>query len=742
MTWSGYSEQGTGSQERGPGRFTVDVPGVPTQQGSPQFVPVRAGGNMQTSGALTVAPRVPQDNTLTELAKMGQELLAPKIAAEKDRQFLEGMSRAATGVAVQEIMDEQSPLTKVFGDAPAVEGARVYTVAAKKASYVADVQNRMPELAKVSPDQLPAVIQQDIQGQLTGDPATDALLQRELLTAMPDLIRQHTKAAFLYQQGEADKAARTAMSATYAELSSIYRAAPGTVTLDQMDKAEQRLYEVLTPPPGVDEEKHKDRIADTLVTDLEAGNFDAARMVYDAGILAQIGTERAVKVEQAARRAAPRALQKAVSDPTLAAEVLAYLKTPQVTTEGRVAAWNAINDRVAGAARVPREYGQFFGENDLLRQGMSDIEAGQRAARGGGNSAQMAAASAEMQLRLVAGEVMKGAGPRSGSTAISYINSKYPNLSVKPAEVQQVMGAVFYELKDPPQQARLLNGFSGEKLEAAHDYLQQMYEGVTTRGASWEKQGPGFERLLQTWESLEPAARTQYFTESQRNMMELWSRKVKSGTPAETLFSTVSTMQRTNVNLAAEPDKDSIQAVVQEHLADALDNPLGADQTLEPKFSDEETARLTALLMGIAKTDGGYNIDPKRRGQYALTSALQRGDISIMGGRLYFNEDPDEAKAYELPGGSNQEYTGQVLDGLISEGLKAAGVEDDNRTVIRARGKPAKFIAIGKAPDGTDKFVVVTEAQLSQKLIEVPAARAKEKERANVWEAGRLRQRN
>lgn len=749
MTWSGYSEQGTGSQERGPGRFTVDVPGVPSQQGAPQFVPVRAGGNMATNGALSIPGRVPVDNTLTELAKMGQELLAPKIAAEKDRQFLEGMSRAAAGVAVREIADEQSPVSRIFGEAPAVEGARVYTVAAKKASYVASIQSRMEsELAAISPEQIPAMIQQDVQGMLTGDPATDALLQRELLTAIPDLVRQHTKAAFKYQQAKATEARMTAFGAGYAEYSALRRADPETITDDVRDKAQQHLFEMWSPVPGVNLETHQDNIADSLVTDIQAGNFDAVLLARDSGVIQALGPERALKIEQAARRAAPQAIQKAVADPKVYGEVLAYLKTPQVTTADRLAAWNSINDKVAAAAGVPRDYGQLFGEDQLLRQGVGDIEAGERAAGGGSRrsrrsrTAEAEDALMETQVRLVANEVMNGAPTRAGSTAVQMVNDKFPNLKVKDADLNQVLGKVFYELPNAPQQARLLNGFSGTKIESAHTYLQQMFEGTTMSGATWEKQGPGFERLLATWEKLEPAARTRYFTAEQINTLEGWSRKVKSGMPAETLFSTFGTMQRTNQVILEAPDKGSVQAVIQEHLEDALDKPLGGDRELSPKFSQEEQDRLTALLIGVSKMDGGYNLTAKSRAQYALTSALQKGDITIMGGRLYFNEDPAEALSYDLPGGGNKEYTGQVLDGLITEGLRAAGVKDDNRTVIRARGKPAKFIAIGRDKNGNEKFVTVTEAQISQKLIEVPVTRAKEKERANVWEAGRLRQRN
>ena len=254
MTWSGYSEQGTGSQERGPGSFSVDVPGVPTQQGAPQFVPIRAGGDMRTDGSISVPGRVPQDNTLTVLAKMAQDWLAPKIEAEKERLFLEGMHRAAAGVAVQEIAAEQGTLSKLFGEAPAVEGARAYTVMAKKSAFVTDFQTRMPELAATSPDQWPSVLQQEMQKHLTGDPATDAALQREFLTVAPDLSRQYTKASYLYHQGEAKKARVTAMNGAVSQYSAVLRADPATRSQDQVDKAEQALLETWTPPDGVDED--------------------------------------------------------------------------------------------------------------------------------------------------------------------------------------------------------------------------------------------------------------------------------------------------------------------------------------------------------------------------------------------------------------------------------------------------------------------------------------------------------
>jgi len=131
--WNGYSEQGTGSEERGPASFALNIPGVVQSSAGPagQAVAVQGGVRGQTAGVTaTVRTEIPayEDATSALLMKMGEKFVAKQINKRRDEQFLKGVQQAASGKALVDIVNEQPWYTKIFGDVPMVEGARSYEV--------------------------------------------------------------------------------------------------------------------------------------------------------------------------------------------------------------------------------------------------------------------------------------------------------------------------------------------------------------------------------------------------------------------------------------------------------------------------------------------------------------------------------------------------------------------------------------------------------------------------------------
>ena len=92
MAWSGYSEQGAGSQERGPGRFALQVPGAPQRRAMPTPDAVQGGvRGGQITGGISVgrddlnisspgaSPELRPDPTFNALIKMGGQFFADKV---------------------------------------------------------------------------------------------------------------------------------------------------------------------------------------------------------------------------------------------------------------------------------------------------------------------------------------------------------------------------------------------------------------------------------------------------------------------------------------------------------------------------------------------------------------------------------------------------------------------------------------------------------------------------------------
>lgn len=155
--WSGYSEGGQGSEERGPGTFTFTPPGVPQQQGSQPIMAKMGYSTAQSVGGIAEY-QTADEKTSKALFGFAETLLGPVAKDLAERKFLEGVQRAASGEALTSIVNEQPWYSKIFGPASAVEGARQYSLDAQAAKFDAEVQRRMPELRTTSPDELLSLI--------------------------------------------------------------------------------------------------------------------------------------------------------------------------------------------------------------------------------------------------------------------------------------------------------------------------------------------------------------------------------------------------------------------------------------------------------------------------------------------------------------------------------------------------------------------------------------------------------
>lgn len=728
MSWSGYSEKGQGSLERGPGKFSVDVPGIVQKPDGADFVGVKASGDMRSSGRLSVPVGLPQDNTITELAKMGQALLAPKIKEEQDRRFIEGMSRAASGVALQEIIDEQPAYVTIFGEAPAVEGARAYTTSARVSAWTAQQHNNMSELAKVDTSELGGVVLGSMQEQLTGDPIADADMQKAMLGQMPDLIRTQTKARYLHLQKEAKAARRTAMSAVGERYSAVHNAEPGTVAVDQMDKAEADVMQLFTPAPGSDEISHMEDVTDTITLQLQSGNFDVARLAYETGIVGQLPPEAQAKIRVAAMRAAPDALAKTM--PGFIPRIIAAANLPP---DEFIAEVQAINAAAAGESRVPLEYGQLLGEDYMLRGAQASANRMHTA-----NERQLLALKKEAAEKtkgvLLSGVIQSAlADPDAGGDLnFSTLEAKLPALAFKTGEVDAALGSVLLDTVDPVMQARVMNKFAGAKISVGSDMIRASWESINREGAKWETHGAQFGKLVTLYQSLSPIAKKQYFSTDQMNTLDSWTASLRTEAPTpearardvQQVFETRATLSRIDSNrLRDDPDAATAEGAVIKVLETELttglwrvDSPRGFDQVTNTNVGATELLAARSVVQSGMRAYTGA-ISQEERATRALAGAEQEGIFTVAGGRLIFNENPAEAKKNPLSAftGQNDESSALALEGIIQERVRARKGDDDTRLVIRAPGPQIKYIVTFET-DGKQMVEVITADEVKARL--------------------------
>lgn len=298
MAWNGYSEKGQGSEERGPGTFTFAPPGVPQQQGSAPIMAKMGYQTAQSVGGISTYD-TGQDKTSAAIFGFAETMLKPVAQELAARKFLEGVQRAASGEALTEIVNEQPWYSRIFGPSSAVEGARQYSLDAQAAKFDAAVQQAMPSLRGISPDELPGIIQQMGKEFQTGDAATDAQLGLRLTKMLPNLIQQHTREYYKAQQEHASNQRFNAAQLNATSLQAV--ASNEMAGPDDVMLREGNLLQTYLLPAGVDPKSHEKFVYNSLASIAEAGQFHALATLIKGGVMKYLQPEDRLKLERSIR---------------------------------------------------------------------------------------------------------------------------------------------------------------------------------------------------------------------------------------------------------------------------------------------------------------------------------------------------------------------------------------------------------------------------------------------------------
>lgn len=257
---------------------------------------IGAGSGFQQH-AITAPPPNP---TMALLSKVAGAHLQAKLKEEKAAAFVSGMQRAAAGEAVQDISEGQPWYSRIFGESDVVEGARVYTAQARAAEAAAAIEDNMPAVRKMGPEESNAYFTQLIAKQMTGDAVADAAIMQGFARTMPATMRRQAKEHYAYRQDEASKAESRALLSA-ADLLQKRAALPADQmqTDDEYQAQAVSLIASMRPAQGRDIESWtKARMAD-LVSLAQSGKFHAVGAIREAGMLELLSPEQRTRVESA-----------------------------------------------------------------------------------------------------------------------------------------------------------------------------------------------------------------------------------------------------------------------------------------------------------------------------------------------------------------------------------------------------------------------------------------------------------
>jgi hypothetical protein len=729
MTWSGFSENGQGSAERGPGTYTLRLPGVPvaqarpTERGAPQ-VGVRGGqvstsNRISTGGGVATANiqqlsqlpemRVQRDPTADLLFRLGGERAQQLVQKAEQEQFIIGASKAAAGQAMVEIANDKPWYSRIFGDTALVEGARAYIVKAGVAGWASSHLANMDKLAEKSPDEVPSYISASLEAVMTGDPATDQALRAEALAQVPGIIKEHTRQHYLFAQKRAAAARDSAFDAMFSKQQARYTNSIG-MSVEESDAFDMEVAQTLVPAPGVNVEEHWAAVVDRASVAIQNGNTWAFGLLATEGVIEQLPPDQAFKLTQAMRRAAPQALGKAA---TAMIEDLHDLNTVSRTPAQIRERMAELNAQAAGMSGVPPELAELFSTDTMLKyMNAADRDIARQTAAV--DRATQEAAAAEIQRQVIA------------SAWMSFDPAKLDGATIIPGSKKDKDTVAEQLLRgmSPAQRGEFIGRWADAGREIP--YAKALYAGEVAELRKETIDLPRVAGLINEYSRMPEAARKMYFTTDENLDLAAVEAGYQSTGNMEAAISSRAVYKR----LLKEqlPDevhvKDQVGAAVRELIEERFESGLfksiGAMFTGQQVYDSSPTDRryLEALVVDQERRGGTASPDPKVRAKGALKALEAQGAFSMVGGRPIFNVDPQSALREPAIHERMQGLGGQRDDVAASLGITldrvatASGMDPSNRLVLQmpaAPGKPLVYQIIGWTEDGDERYAYVTE---------------------------------
>lgn len=674
MTWSGYSESGQGSQERGPGTFSTPAPrpvlgNAPTEAAGD--VNVRGGVRFIGNGTASVGRVTPgsainlpeagitRDRTLDTLLSLGQKFLAPKIEQVKKEAEVAGAVRHASGVALEEIINEQPWYANVFGTAPAVEGARTYAAKAATAKFVSAHLENMDQLAQMSPDEVAPYLNQQISNHLTGEAGADALIKGEIVAQLPVLVKAHTKAHVGYMQRKADAASKQAMIEAATKYGIVQKDEYQVFTDEDRQLAQIELAEAFMLPEGRNPDTHWANVGKTVIEQATAGNTQFLMAAAQAGILDAMPVEHRDVVQQAFVKAAPMVYSRMLlNDKELLQAVTAWQTLPDDNVDARLAARDRINELAAQRSGIPLGIATLLDSGDTMRALGMDLRAQQQEQHAGLNL--LAQQQKELQ------EQIKQERDRAvyRQSILADIDDPAVSVKIRSGEVARKLGikqedanAVWTEVvnsRTPAELGALLNRVPVDNIPAVTARFQQ-WRDAASRPESRESWEAGWYNMV---EAAKNVSSKEVLALHMGTSGDKWAARAfavrdmhKAGTPllaAITMVNNIAPAQEAANELKQATKEDVVKArkIIDEVVSSTMGDSMGARMWRGLTGGRQVAEHHKELLAGIVSSLGanGHLPSQEENFKYQLNSLRANGDITVAGGGFVINTSALDAR--------------------------------------------------------------------------------------------------
>jgi len=149
-----------------------------------------------TRQQLAITPRgadMREYNALSEMTSDFGKAITQRLQERDQEAFVGGMMDAAQGKTVEEIAADQPWYSTLFGPSGAELGAKAFEAQDRVNRTLAEIQANLPNMAQLDYGTAKSQMMSTLNGLLTGDQGTDAVVRQGFAKALPGMVAQHTK---------------------------------------------------------------------------------------------------------------------------------------------------------------------------------------------------------------------------------------------------------------------------------------------------------------------------------------------------------------------------------------------------------------------------------------------------------------------------------------------------------------------------------------------------------------------
>lgn len=298
-----------------------------------------------------------------------QEAFAPALQKAKQEAMWQGFTAARSGQTAQEIHDQQPWFSKIFGPTNFEMGAQMFNVQDATNKVMSQFQQNLPELRKMTSEQLGGVLNQLSSANMTGDPFTDSLIQKSLMDNAGTMLQQHAQARYAWQQETLAKSqydswgsAAQAFNDQAMTAARLGRSSPNQApSPEQQAEATRTFLQQFQSPQGQDPASYEKNIVNAVNTMAQNGQWHAINALESSGIFNQLKPEQQDQLERKVNAARTKFQSKWFMDSDLGK---AMAQTQYLAARGAISAQTVFDSY----SSINQQYQALTGDKQPLVQ--------------------------------------------------------------------------------------------------------------------------------------------------------------------------------------------------------------------------------------------------------------------------------------------------------------------------------------------------------------------------------------